>query len=87
MDSEYFALPVNYEPLHRPRRQDWAGELVENGAFYFFSRTSFESSGSRLSGKVCAYEMPVETLTEIDEPEDLQVCQQILARKTKVDNI
>lgn len=26
---------INFDPGRRPRRQDWAGELVENGAFYF----------------------------------------------------
>lgn len=26
---------INFDPEHRPRRQDWSGELVENGAFYF----------------------------------------------------
>jgi len=26
---------VNFDPAHRPKRQDWTGDLVENGAFYF----------------------------------------------------
>lgn len=53
---------------------------MENGAFYFFTRASFEASGSRLSGKVTAYEMPAETFTEIDEPEDIIKCEQILSK-------
>ena len=28
---------INFNPLRRPKRQDWMGELVENGAFYFTS--------------------------------------------------
>lgn len=28
-------LPINFKPEERPRRQDWKGELVENGMFYF----------------------------------------------------
>ena len=30
------AAPQNYDPVKRPRLQDWAGELIENGAFYVF---------------------------------------------------
>ena len=26
---------TNFNPLHRPKRQDWKGDLLENGAFYF----------------------------------------------------
>ncbi|XP_034248349.1 N-acylneuraminate cytidylyltransferase [Thrips palmi] len=28
----------NFDPARRPRRQDWSGELVENGMFYFVAR-------------------------------------------------
>ena len=80
IDSAGVAMPLNYDPRRRPRRQDWIGELGENGSFYFFTRAAFESSGSRLSGKITAFEMPAETLIEIDEPEDLMICEQILAR-------
>ncbi|MEQ2190289.1 hypothetical protein GOODEAATRI_034233, partial [Goodea atripinnis] len=27
--------PENLDPRNRPRRQDWDGELYENGSFYF----------------------------------------------------
>ena len=33
--SEGGIRATNFNPENRPRRQDWAGELVENGAFYF----------------------------------------------------
>jgi CMP-N-acetylneuraminic acid synthetase len=81
VDKAGVASPVNYNPVQRPRRQDWNGELMENGAFYFFTRPSFEASGSRLSGKITAYEMPAETFTEIDEPEDLLICEKFLAKR------
>ena len=29
---------MNYDPAKRPRRQDWDGELIENGAFYFTTK-------------------------------------------------
>lgn len=31
-------LPLNFNVLHRPRRQDWDGELIETGMFYFSNR-------------------------------------------------
>ena len=30
--------PLNFDPAERPRRQDWLGDLVENGMFYFARR-------------------------------------------------
>lgn len=31
-------LALNFDPANRPRRQDWSGELVENGMFYMASK-------------------------------------------------
>ncbi|XP_065155513.1 N-acylneuraminate cytidylyltransferase-like isoform X2 [Atheta coriaria] len=30
---------LNFDPAQRPRRQDWEGEFVENGMFYFAKRS------------------------------------------------
>jgi len=30
--------PLNFNPKRRPRRQDWDGELLENGMFYFATK-------------------------------------------------
>ncbi|CAH1100456.1 unnamed protein product [Psylliodes chrysocephalus] len=35
-------IPVNFNPNKRPRRQDWDGDLVENGMFYFATRQLIE---------------------------------------------
>ena len=48
---------------------------MENGAFYFFTRASFDASGSRLSGKVVAHEMSEDTFLEIDTPSDFIAIQ------------
>lgn len=29
---------INFDPQKRPRRQDWPGELIETGMFYFMRR-------------------------------------------------
>jgi N-acylneuraminate cytidylyltransferase len=31
--------PLNFDPKRRPRRQDWDGELLENGMFYFATKS------------------------------------------------
>ena len=46
------ATAKNYEPLKRPRRQDWDGELIENGAFYLTRKAILQEHGCRLGGKI-----------------------------------
>ena len=66
--------PDNYFPAARPRRQDWDGELQENGAFYITTRAALLESRCRLSGRMAFWEMPRETAVELDDPSDwLQV--------------
>lgn len=61
---------LNYDYNHRPRRQDFEGLLMENGAFYINKVGNILTSQNRLSGKIGIYEMPEYTATEIDEPDD-----------------
>ena len=62
--------PINYTPSARPRRQDFTGTFMENGAFYMTRRSILEQHACRLGGKIGIYEMPPETALEIDEPRD-----------------
>lgn len=75
------AAPSNYDPVSRPRRQDWAGELLENGAFYLFTTASLRASGSRLSGKIVAHEMAEDTLAEIDTLVDWAIVEGLARSK------
>ena len=75
------AVPQNYDPVKRPRRQDWNGELIENGAFYVFKTQALRDSGSRLSGKIAAFEMSEDTLAEIDTPTDWAIIEGLVAAK------
>lgn len=61
---------LNYAPQQRPRRQDFSGSLMENGAFYFTKRNILTNTGCRLGGRICIYEMAAESAVEIDEQED-----------------
>ncbi|MCU0660827.1 MAG: acylneuraminate cytidylyltransferase [Myxococcota bacterium] len=74
--------PSNYDPRRRPRRQDWEGELVENGAFYVTTREALLETGCRLSGHIEAYEMPPSTAVEIDERSDWTRVEELLYAKT-----
>lgn len=69
---------MNYDYMKRPRRQNFKGMLMENGAFYINCVANVVESGNRLSGKIGIYEMPDYTATEIDEPDDWIVLENIM---------
>ncbi len=75
--------PINYEPEKRPRRQDFNGTLMENGAFYLTKRNILEKYNCRLGGKVGVFEMPEETTLEIDEPDDWYAIERLLTDMSK----
>ena len=70
-----FVEPQNYDIFHRPRRQDFSGYLVENGAFYITSRNALIKSQNRISGNIKAVEMDEITYWEIDEPSDWEIVE------------
>ena len=71
---------VNYDYRNRPRRQDFAGMMMENGAFYINTVKNIVESGNRLSGRIGIYEMPEYTATEIDEPDDWYYLEDLMRR-------
>ena len=70
----------NYDYKNRPRRQNFDGMLMENGAFYINMVANIKLSGNRLSGKIGIYEMPEYTAAEIDEPDDWIVLENLMRR-------
>ncbi len=81
-DSGY-SVPVNYDYLNRPRRQEFDGYLVENGAFYITSKEALERTNCRISGRIKAYEMPEDTYFEIDEPSDWAIIEKLLEKRQR----
>ena len=71
---------MNYDYRNRPRRQNFAGMLMENGAFYINSVRNILTSGNRLSGHIGIYEMPDYTATEIDEPDDWIILENLMRK-------
>jgi YrbI family 3-deoxy-D-manno-octulosonate 8-phosphate phosphatase len=70
----------NYDFKKRPLRQEFKGDLVENGAFYINSVGNIRKYRNRLSGKIGIYEMTKHSFTEIDEPEDWIVAEIVFKR-------
>lgn len=74
---------LNYDPTQRPRRQDFAGQLVENGAFYICERQGLLRARCRLFGKIVLHLMPEESYNELDEPVDWLIVEQLLQVRVK----
>jgi N-acylneuraminate cytidylyltransferase len=70
----------NYDYRQRPRRQNFDGQLMENGAFYINRVGNIKRTRNRLSGKIGIYEMPEYTATEIDELDDWIILESLMRR-------
>ena len=79
-DEQGFAHPDNYDVFHRPRRQEFDGYLVENGAFYISSKTDLIKYKNRVSGNIKAVEMKEDSFFEIDEPSDWKIIEALMIR-------
>ncbi len=73
--------PINYDPGQRPRRQDFEGCHMENGAFYMTRAEILREQGCRLGGRIGVHEMAGETAVEIDEESDWLIVEQLLLRQ------
>ena len=68
---------INYDYTNRPRRQDFAGSFMENGAFYISYIKNILQYNNRLSGRIGFYKMPYYTGLELDESTDWIVLEAI----------
>ena len=73
--------PINYDYRARPMRQVGVCGYAENGSIYITKLGVLRDTGNRLGGKIAMYEMPYWSQYEIDEPDDLDLCEWILARE------
>ena len=71
---------LNYDFKNRPRRQDYDGLLMENGAFYISTVKSILTNKNRISGNIGISEMPEFTAVEIDEEEDWIVAESLMKK-------
>jgi N-acylneuraminate cytidylyltransferase len=70
--------PYNYNYKNRPRRQDFDGMMMENGALYINSIANIKKDQNRLSGKVAIHEMEEFTSVEIDEEDDWIIAEKFM---------
>ncbi|MBQ9761948.1 MAG: N-acylneuraminate cytidylyltransferase [Oscillospiraceae bacterium] len=79
-DASGFAHPTNYDVFHRPRRQEFDGYMVENGAFYISSKAGLIANQNRVWGNIKAVEMNEDTFFEIDEPSDWVIIEALMKK-------
>ncbi|OHX65697.1 acylneuraminate cytidylyltransferase [Flammeovirga pacifica] len=70
--------PNNYDFTKRPRRQDFNGILMENGAFYIQSVKGIIKNQNRLGGNIGITELPYYTSVEIDEEDDWIIAEKLM---------
>ncbi|XP_053954021.1 N-acylneuraminate cytidylyltransferase A [Anastrepha ludens] len=78
MQENKHVVPLNFNPERRPRRQDWSGELIETGMFYFSTRHLIEVE-NRFQNENCGVvEIDEADSMEIDTYTDLKLAQCLL---------
>lgn len=70
--------PINYDSQKRPRRQEFKGNLQENGAIYINRVKNILQDQNRLSGEVSVYEMPDYTTVELDKAYQWEIAEAIM---------
>ena len=88
VDSKRFLWSIdgaslNYDYLNRPRRQDFEGLLIENGAVYAIKKSLYKEINNRLGGNIGIVKMNEDSMIEIDEISDWIICEQLLIKLLK----
>lgn len=69
---------VNYEYQDRKPRQQIDKRYLENGSFYIFRPEILRKLGNRLGGNIGLYIMERHKMFQIDNPEDVRLCEAIM---------
>jgi len=75
--------PINYDYNNRPRRQDFEGLLIENGAVYMCTKQVLQDNKNRLGNNVGVVKMPEDSLYEIDTESDWIIVENLLLERQK----
>ncbi|KAG5675379.1 hypothetical protein PVAND_005287 [Polypedilum vanderplanki] len=67
-------IPANFDNKKRPRRQDWNGEYIETGMFYFAKRKLLDD-GLFQNNNCDVVEIRSKDSLEIDTPYDLELAR------------
>lgn len=74
---------INYNPLERPRRQDFEGLLIENGAVYTVTKDALQKNKNRIGNHTAIVKMPEDSLLEIDSESDWVAVESLLIERQK----
>lgn len=66
-------VSFSYDYRRRPRRQDGAEPLVENGSIYVMRESQLRCTGNRLGGRIAVYRMHPLDSFQLDEPCDVEL--------------
>lgn len=77
--SESGPVPVNHDFNNRKRRQDCDARYLENGSFYLFTPELLRNTNNRIGGVIGFYKQEEYKMYQIDEPEDVRLCEAILS--------
>jgi N-acylneuraminate cytidylyltransferase len=72
---------ITYDYKNRKRRQDKPTYYIENGSIYIFKPEILVEHNNRLGGKMGMYEMDYWKSFQIDEPEDIEICEYFMNSK------
>lgn len=78
---------ADYNVYNRPRRQDFEGSIIENGAFYISSVLRIVNDQCRISNPVQCYVMPKINTLEIDEPSDWEEMESLMLDKLRLTSV
>ena len=69
---------MNYDVFKRPRRQEFEGLFLENGAFYISTVATIRALGNRIDSPAELFYMNELSAIELDEPSDWELLEAIL---------
>ena len=73
---------INFDYKSRLMRQNIEPQFSENGSFYIFKPDILKKYNNRFGGKIGLYEMDSWKIYEIDDKEDIEICDYFM--KTKI---
>ncbi len=73
---------INFDYNSRKMRQDITPQYSENGSFYIFKPEILKIHNNRFGGKIGIYEMESWKIYEIDDEDDIEICDYFM--KTKI---
>ncbi len=71
---------LNYDPTHRPRRQDLNPQYEENGSIYIFKPWVLKQHHNRLGGKISLFCMEEAQRHQIDSHQDFEYVEFLMGK-------